>query len=73
MAIKNRLKYILLDNDMSIAQLAERIGITYSIVYDFANMRRRSVQFDLLDAICQELDISPGDMLIHEPGEKGQG
>lgn len=62
--IKNNLKHILVDENMSIMELARRIGITYSIVYDFANMKRQSAQWRVIDAICKELDIQPGDMLV---------
>jgi putative transcriptional regulator len=62
--IKNNLKHILVDENMSIMELARRIGITYSIVYDFANMKRQSAQWRVIDAICKELGIQPGDMLV---------
>ena len=68
--IKNNLRHILVDKNMSIRELSERIGITYSMVYDFAHLRRSSVQFKMLDALCKELDVTPGDILIYEPEEK---
>ena len=65
--IKNQLKRILFENDeMSISQLSEETGITYSMVYDFANMRRRSVSFETLEAICKVLNVQPGDILQWE-------
>lgn len=67
--IKNNLRHILVDKNMSIRELSERIGITYSMVYEFAHMRRSSVQLKLLDAICQELEVTPGEMLTYEPDE----
>lgn len=68
--IKNNLRHILVDKNMSIRELSERIGITYSMVYEFAHMRRSSVQFKLLDAICRELEVTPGEMLTHEHDEE---
>ena len=65
--IVNQLKHILVDQNLSIRQLAQRIDVTYSIVYDFANMRRNSVQFNLMDAICKELDVTPGELLTYSP------
>jgi putative transcriptional regulator len=68
--IKNNLRHILVDKNMSIRELSERIGVTYSMVYEFAHMRRSSVQFKVLDAICTELDVAPGDILLYEPGDE---
>ena len=67
--ITNNLRHILVDNNMSIRELSERIDVTYSMVYEFAHMRRTSVQFKVLDAICKELDVTPGDILVYESGE----
>lgn len=67
MMIVNKLKYVLLEKgDMSLRQLAEDTGVTYSMIYDFANMRRRSVSFETLDVICKTLDVQPGDILQWE-------
>ena len=68
--IKNNLRHILVDENMSIRELSERTGITYSMVYEFAHMRRSSVQFKVLDVICKVLNVTPGDILIYEPEEE---
>ena len=62
--VKNNLKHLLVDRDMSLAQLARRIKVAYSIVNDFANMKRNSVQFEVLEKICRELGVTIGDVLI---------
>jgi DNA-binding Xre family transcriptional regulator len=67
--VKNNLKHVLVDHDMSLAELARRIGIAYSIINDFANMKRSSVQFDVLEKICRELGVTIGDVLIIVPDE----
>ena len=43
--------------------------MAYSIVNDFANMKRNSVQFEVLEKICRELSVNIGDMLIVVPDE----
>lgn len=68
--IENRLKHILVDKDMSIRQLALNMGVAYSILNDFANLKRQSVQFDVLDAICRELTVTPGDILVYRPDKR---
>ncbi|MCA9925264.1 MAG: helix-turn-helix transcriptional regulator [Anaerolineales bacterium] len=70
MPIKNNLRHLLIDRDMSIRQLSEEIGITYSMVYNFAMMKQRSVSFSVLATICDKLGVQPGDILIYEPDEK---
>ena len=65
--IKNQLKHILIDKNMSLNQLAEETGITYSMIYDFANMKRQSVKYETVDAICKLLQVTPGDILTYEP------
>ena len=66
MTIKNNLRHILVDRNMSIRQLSEETGITYSMVYNFAMMKQRSVSFSLLEAICKHLGVQPGDILVYE-------
>lgn len=68
--IENRLKHILVDKNMSIRQLAGATGYPYSMVYGFANMKHRSVQFEMLAKICRELDVEPGDILKHRPANQ---
>ncbi len=67
--VKNNLKHLLVDRDMSLAQLSRRIKVAYSIVNDFANMKRNSVQFEVLEKICRELRVNVGDILIVVPDE----
>lgn len=60
--IVNRLPHILVDHNMSVLQLSEEIGVAYSTVYGMVKQQRRSVQLDLLDAICRRLGVQPGDI-----------
>lgn len=67
--VKNNLKHLIVDRDISLARLCRRIKVAYSIVNDFANIKRNSVQFKVLEKICRELSVNIGDMLIVVPDE----
>lgn len=67
--IKNNLRHLLLDRNMSMRELARQSGLTYSVVYNFATGPgddRRGFTWSTLDAICKTLDIQPGSILTYE-------
>jgi len=51
---------------MSVAELAEAIGITPANVFVLKSGRARAVRFTTLEAICRVLDCQPGDLLAYE-------
>ncbi|MFF2631937.1 helix-turn-helix domain-containing protein [Microbacterium sp. NPDC058021] len=53
---------------MSVAMLAERIGITPANLAVLKNGRAKAVRFSTLDALCAVLECQPGDLLRWEPG-----
>ena len=65
--IVNRLPYWMDRKKISIRQLSRRTGITYTTIRAVYHSERRSVQLEVLDAICQVLDIQPGDIYISLP------
>ncbi|MFT4235348.1 MAG: helix-turn-helix transcriptional regulator [Microbacterium sp.] len=52
---------------MSVAELAEAIGITPANVFVLKSGRAKAVRFTTLDAICRVLKCQPGDILAYEP------
>jgi putative transcriptional regulator len=54
---------LLADRDMTLTDLAERIGITIVNLSVLKNGRARAVRFSTLSAICEALDCEPGDVL----------
>lgn len=52
---------------MSVAELAEAIGITPANVFVLKSGRAKAVRFSTLDAICRVLGCQPGDLLAYEP------
>ena len=53
---------------MSLAELADRVGITVANLTLLKGGKARAVRFSTLSALCQELDCQPGDLLTYEPG-----
>ena len=68
--IKNNLKLILAEKDLSIKKLAERTGIRYATLYTFIKKNNKSVNYTVLNKICEVLDLTPADILIYEPDKK---
>ena len=47
-------------------ELAQRIGVTYPTITSIYNSSSTSVKFDILEAICKELDCSLDEILIFD-------
>lgn len=67
--IKNNLKHILVDRNMSLAKLAREAGIHYTTLYNFAQDETTSIHKETLDRVCETLGIHPGDIFIYVPEE----
>lgn len=60
--IKNKLD----EKGISRYELAQRIGVTYPTITSIYNSNSTSVKFDILEAICKELDCSLDEILIFD-------
>jgi putative transcriptional regulator len=63
----NQLPQIMNRRQVSIRQLSRATGITYTTIRAVYHGQRRSVQLEVLDAICEVLQIQPGDIYRHVP------
>ncbi|GAA2679206.1 helix-turn-helix transcriptional regulator [Streptomyces lunalinharesii] len=54
---------LLADRDMTLAELAERIGLTVANLSVLKNDRAKAIRFNTLSAVCRELHCQPGDVL----------
>lgn len=63
MAIYVKLDRVLLDRDMTLTELAERIGIALPNLSILKTNKARAVRFSTLSALCRELNCQPGDLL----------
>jgi putative transcriptional regulator len=65
--IRNNLARLLSERHLSIAELARRAGLAYSVVHPIAAGKAQRYDVDTLDAICSALGVAVGDILEHVP------
>lgn len=68
MPIRIRLDRVLLERRMSLAELADRVGVTAANLALLREGEARAVRFSTLEALCRELGCQPGDLLAYEAG-----
>jgi putative transcriptional regulator len=61
---------VMLDRNISLSELAERVGITLANLSILKNNKARAIRFSTLAAICQALDCQPGDILKYSDIEE---
>jgi putative transcriptional regulator len=61
-----RLDRLLEEREMTLTELAERVGITLVNLSVLKNGRARAIRFSTLAALCEVLDCQPGDLLAYE-------
>lgn len=61
--IKVHLDQLLADRGMTLAELAQRVGVTVVNLSILKNDRAKAIRFSTLTAICRELNCEPGDLL----------
>jgi putative transcriptional regulator len=67
MSIEIRLDVMLARRKMSLTELADRIGISVTNLSLLKTGKVKGVRFSTLDAICEQLECQPGDILEHVP------
>jgi putative transcriptional regulator len=67
--IVSHLDRLLLERQMTLTELAERVGVTIVNLSILKTNKARAVRFSTLEAICRELDCQPGDLLAYVPAE----
>lgn len=69
MAIVVRLDVMLALRKIRSKELADAIGITEANLSLLKSGKVKGVRFATLEAICEQLDCQPGDLLEYVPGE----
>ncbi|MEU7899152.1 helix-turn-helix transcriptional regulator [Nonomuraea sp. NPDC049152] len=64
---------ILADRQMTLAELANRVGVTVVNLSILKNGRARAIRFSTLTALCDVLGCQPGDLLSVVPRSRDQG
>jgi len=69
MAIKLNLDRVMSERQISLTELADRIGITLANLSILKTNKARAIRFTTLEALCRELKCQPGDLLEFVGGE----
>ena len=70
MQIRINLDVMMARRKISLGELAGKVGITQANLSILKTEKARAVRFSTLEAICQELECQPGDILEFVPNEK---
>jgi putative transcriptional regulator len=65
-----RLGHLLLDRDMKLKDLAEQTGIAVNNLSILKTNRARAIRFSTLEALCEVLQCTPGELIEYLPGDK---
>ena len=71
--IQVNLSRLLAERDMTLTELADRVGITIVNLSILKNGRARSIRFSTLTALCEALACTPGDVLDLTDARAGSG
>jgi putative transcriptional regulator len=69
MPIKLNLDRVMSGREITLTELADRIGITLANLSILKTNKARAIRFTTLEALCRELRCQPGDLLEFVPGQ----
>jgi putative transcriptional regulator len=70
MAILIELDVMLARRKMKSTELAQLVGITPQNLSVLRSGRAKAIRFSTLEAICQHLQCTPGDILVYQEDEQ---
>ncbi|GGO65092.1 helix-turn-helix domain-containing protein [Nonomuraea cavernae] len=69
-AITVHLDRLLAERDMTLTELADRVGVTVVNLSILKNGRAKAIRFTTLTRLCEVLGCQPGDLLGYHAGEE---
>lgn len=66
-AITVHLDEVLADREMTMTELADRVGLTMANMSILKTGKARAIRFSTLSAICEVLECQPADLLRYSP------
>ena len=72
MPIKLNLDRVMLERQISLTDLADRIGITLANLSILKTNKARAIRFSTLVALCRVLQCQPGELLEFVSGADGE-
>jgi len=70
--IKLTLDRVMLERQISLTELADRIGITLANLSILKTNKARAIRFSTLEALCRVLQCQPGELLQFVPASDGE-
>jgi putative transcriptional regulator len=70
--IKLNLDRVMAERQISLTELADRIGITLANLSILKTNKARAIRFSTLDALCRALQCQPGELLEFVPGAESE-
>lgn len=71
MPIKLNLDRVMSEREITLTELADRIGITLANLSILKTNKARAIRFTTLEALCRELKCQPGELLEFAPARGG--
>jgi putative transcriptional regulator len=72
MGIRVNLDHVLLDRNLTLTELAERVDLTIVNLSILKTNKAKAIRFSTLEALCRELNCQPGDLLEFTGDGKGK-
>ena len=69
MPIKLNLDRVMGERQITLTELADRIGITLANLSILKTNKARAIRFTTLEALCRALSCQPGDLLEYVAGQ----
>jgi len=57
---------LLEERSMTLTELAEQVGVTLVNLSILKNDRAKAIRFSTLEALCDDLDCQPGELMSYE-------
>jgi len=72
MGIRVNLDHVLLDRQLTLTELAERVDVTIVNLSILKTNKAKAIRFSTLEALCKVLKCQPGDLLeyVSDRGSK---
>lgn len=67
--IDNKLPTLMGQHKMSIRELSEATGITYTMIRDLYHGNRQSVKWETIEKVCEVLGVGIGELFEYVPPE----
>ncbi len=64
--IKVKLDRMLVERNMKLSQLSERVGISIANLSNLKTGKGKAIRFTTLNALCKALECQPGDLMVYE-------